>query len=296
MSASSQLEDRVRRLESRRSWPVALPAIVGLVAFALMLVQIGLLQRQQDATRSQDREHWFWVLCQTSAPVEVRTDAFTQLVAAGHAEWRSANCRGMNLKGSVLDKASLRMIDLTACDLRKTTLFQTDLTGSRLRTADLSGADLTEAILDGADCLKATFDKADCHKAKMRSVSLEQVSAKGARFVLADMAEGLLLMADLTGADLTGADLTAATLESATLRGATLSLTNLAEATLENADLTDANWWRARGLTTEQLIRLAADFPPTDAADSSRVKDYLLWADGFGKSSKPTHEGEPPSE
>ena len=141
-----------------------------------------------------------------------------------------------------------------------------------------------------AECLKAKLDGADFHKARLRSVSLEQVSAVKTRFVLADLSDALLLMADLSGADLTGADLTGATLEAANLRGATLALTNLTQANLKNADLTDANWWRARGLSQEQLIRFAADFPPTDAADPSRIQDYLLWADSFGSSTDSTRK------
>lgn len=275
------VEERVRQLEGRQNasrWRgIVGGCVVAGTVCAILLYQIALIQRQQESLAAQSRAQLFWRLCQPSTSAAERTAAFTQLVADGHSEWRSAVCRDLALQGSILDGASLRLVDLSACDLRDATLVKADLTAARLRTVDFRGADLTEATLDGAECLKAVFDDADCHRALMRSILLEQVSARQTRFVLADLSEAVLLMADLTGADMTGANLTAATLESANLRGATLALSNLAEANLRNANLTDSNWWRARGLSRDQLIRFAAEFPPTDAADPSRIEDYLLW-------------------
>lgn len=267
---------------SRGPWLMGIAATVGLVALALLIWQVRLLQEQQQTLRETTREHLFWTLCQPSTPVEERTRAFTRLAADGHTEWRSAATQGLNLRGSRLIRAELTLADLAACDLREALLIEADLTGVSLRTADLAKADLTEATLDGADCLKAKLDGADFHKARLRSTSLEQVSAVGARFVLADLSDALLLMADLSDADLTGANLTGATLEAANLRGATLALANLTQANLDNADLTDTNWWRARGLTRAQLIAFAAEFPPTSDSDASRLQDYLLWAEKFG--------------
>ena len=255
--------------------------LMGLTGAALLLFQMRIMQDQLELLQSSDRERMFWTLCQPSASVSERTAAFRQLAAGGHSEWRSAASQGLDLRGSRLDDAGLTLADLTACDLREASLFRADLSGARLRTADLSDADLTEAVLDGADCLKAILDRADFRMAKMRNCSLEQTQAVGADFVRADLSEALLLMADLSRADLTFADLTAATLDSAKLRGATLALTNLSEATLTNADLTDSNWWRARGLTEDQLLSFAAEFPPTESADASRIKDFELWINSF---------------
>lgn len=275
---------------SRRPWLMIAAAGLGLTVAALLSWQIWLLQHQQQVLRGLSREHRFWILCQPATSAEERTRAFAALVADGHTEWRSAATQGLNLRGSRMIRAELKLADLGACDLREALLIEADLTGASLRTADLSGADLTEATLDGAECLKATLDGADFHKARLRSISLEQVSAVKTRFVLADISDGLLLMADLSDADLTGADLTGATLEAANLQGATLALANLTQANLKNADLTNSNWWRARGLSQEQLVRFAADFPPTDAADPSRIQDYLLWADKFGSTTGPNQQ------
>jgi uncharacterized protein YjbI with pentapeptide repeats len=278
---------------SRGPWLMVIAAAVGLIALALLIWQVRLLQEQQQALRATTREHLFWTLCQPATPVEERTRAFTRLAADGHSEWRSAATQGLNLRGSRLVRAELKLADLAACDLREALLIEADLTGVSLRTADLSKADLTEATLDGAECLKAKLDGAHFHKALLRSVSLEQVSAVGTHFVLADLSDALLLMADLTRADLTGANLSGATLEAANLRGATLGLANLAQANLTNADLTDTNWWRARGLTREQLISFAAEFPPTPEGDPSRLQDYLLWADKFGATPAGTSQSSP---
>lgn len=276
---------------SRGPWLTAIVVVLGLIALALLIWQVRLLQEQQQALRATTREHLFWTLCQPATPVEERTRAFTRLAADGHSEWRSAATQGLNLRGSRLIRAELTLADLAACDLREALLIEANLTGVSLRTADLSKADLTEATLDGAECLKARLDGAHFHKARLRSVSLEQVSAVSTHFVLADLSDALLLMADLSGADLTHADLTGASLEAANLRGATLWLANLTQANLTNADLTDANWWRARGLTREQLVTFAADFPPTPDADPSRLQDYLLWADKFGSAPASPKQG-----
>jgi uncharacterized protein YjbI with pentapeptide repeats len=269
------------RMPTRSSLTTGFFALLGLCGIALLLCQLWIMQRQWESLHSHDRERLFWTLCQPSASVAERTAAFRQLAADGHAEWRSAASQGLDLRESRLDDAELVLADLTACDLRDASLVDADLSGCRLRTADLSGADLTNAVLDGADCLRAILDGTEFRKAQMRNCSLEQVQAVGARFVLADLSEALLLMADLSQADFTGANLSSSSIESAKLRGATLALTDLSGSNLTNADFTDSNWWRARGLTDDQLLELAAEFPPSESAGTSRIKDFELWIKSF---------------
>jgi len=86
-----------------------------------------------------------------------------------------------------------------------------------------------------------------------------------------------LLMADLTDADLSGADCSGANLESAQLRRANLQFTRLSGASLKDADFTDANWWRARGLNSEQLTNLKQRFAPTSATAEDLRSDYREW-------------------
>src|SRR5690606_8167867 len=180
MTDAAAVEERLRRSESALSRQRTGMTIFGIFAALLVLglvaVQILLLHRQQQALQAQTREHRFWILCEPATPALQRAEAFSILVADGHDEWRSAATQGLSLRGSALDRARLKLADLSGCDLQEATLFQADLTGALLRVADLTGADLTEATLDGADCLRATLDDADFHKARMRSISLEQTS------------------------------------------------------------------------------------------------------------------------
>ena len=102
-------------------------------------------------------------------------------------------------------------------------------------------------------------------------------------FVLADLSDANLVLADLSNANLTGTKFIGANLESAILRGAYLALANLKDARLNGADLTDSSWWRARGLTSDQIVEFAKTFPPTDTADESRRNDFGLWLKTFAK-------------
>ena len=49
-----------------------------------------------------------------------------------------------------------------------------------------------------------------------------------------------------------------------------------------DADFTNANWWRARGLTTKQIELLKKKFAPTATADPALKKDYAQWAGAGG--------------
>jgi uncharacterized protein YjbI with pentapeptide repeats len=84
-------------------------------------------------------------------------------------------------------------------------------------------------------------------------------------------------MADLSGADLSGANFSGANLESANLRGANLQLTRLSGASWKDADFTDANWWRARGLTSEQLQSFRQRFAPSTNATPEQHADFQEW-------------------
>lgn len=276
---------------------LALTLIVfaGLTAFQLYLikVQLDLGQQQWRALESTRQEHLFWIVCQPTASAQERTNAFLRLVEAKHPEWRSAALNELRLQGCDLSLADLRLAQLIACDLRESRLNGALLTDSSLRLADLTKADLSDALLDGADLLKATLDDANFRKARMRRVSLEQVQAHRAQFILADLSEAHMLMADLTGANLTGADLTGARLEWAKLIGADVGLTNLTDANFENADLTNSNWWRARGLTDDQLTDFSERFAPTTDADESRRNDFQLWLASWSGEGTPSSAPDP---
>jgi len=86
-----------------------------------------------------------------------------------------------------------------------------------------------------------------------------------------------LLMTDMAGADLTGANLSGANIESAVLRDTQVALTNFTEANLRNTDFTGSNWWRARGLTSDQILEFRKKFAPGKDSDESKQNDYRLW-------------------
>ncbi len=268
----------------RQHWP-AWCLLAGAVLFAGLTLfqfrqiqqQFRLIQQQSEALRAGQRERLFWMVCQPSTPARERTDSFLQLVKLGQQEWRSAALHELQLQGSDLAGADLRFTNLAASDLTRANLTGALLNDSSLRLVDLTEADLSDSLLDGADLLKATLTKADFRKARMRRCSLEQANAVDAVFILADLAEARLVMTDFSRATLTGADLTGANMEWARLIGTDLTLTKLAEVRLENADLTNSNWWRARGLSEDQLDDLIQRCPPNDAAEASRREDYALW-------------------
>lgn len=74
-----------------------------------------------------------------------------------------------------------------------------------------------------------------------------------------------------------GAKLNSARMRSTVLRGANLTLADLAGADLAGADLTDSNWWRARGLSAEQLADFTQRFPPSADVNPQREGDFLQW-------------------
>jgi uncharacterized protein YjbI with pentapeptide repeats len=84
-------------------------------------------------------------------------------------------------------------------------------------------------------------------------------------------------MANLARAKLNGANLSGAKLEAAVLRGANLSLARMNGADLKEADFANANWWRSRGLSLEQLDLLKKKFAPATNAEPALQLDYDQW-------------------
>ena len=143
-------------------------------------------------------------------------------------------------------------------------------------TADLDrirapGTDLTGANLIGADLTHALLGSANLTGASLPSAHLTGASLIGADLTCADLVSASfgahLTCADLTGADLThallffahlgGADLTGAHLDGANLRLADLTGADLTGAHLDGADLTAANLRDVRGMSAEQIKRVA---------------------------------------
>lgn len=286
MTENSSLADRVAALEKavlgRSSTGAKLLWVFGLSSLlALLTCNLWLIQRELAARRQAGAEHDFWVVCHASYPQAERTEAFLRLVAAGNTEWRSARLNALVLNGVSLPNAELQRADFQGSSLARASCVRAKFAQGKLTSTDLSEADLSEADFAGADLFKALLRKAQLRRANLRGANLQQVEAQEANLVAANLSDAYLLMADLTKASLAAADLTGANLEAATLKGANLSLARLTGVNLKDTDFTDSNWWRARGLASDQLARLIQRFPPSERADAALREDYQEWLKKF---------------
>jgi uncharacterized protein YjbI with pentapeptide repeats len=258
--------------------------LIGLVVTAgVLTVNIWLLGRLAEQQRLGSREHAFWVLCQPGHAAAERASSFLQLAAAGNKEWRSADLRELNLAGLKLPGADLQGALFHNANLAGANLAGAHITKGSFAQADLSGADLSEADLSEMQLYRTKLNQANLRRAKLRAAYLQEAQAEKADLMVADLSDADCLMANLTGAKLNGANLTGAKLEAAVLRGANLSLARLDGANLKDADFTNANWWRARGLTSEQIDLLKKKFAPAENAEPALKQDYEKWTGGKGR-------------
>lgn len=284
-SSLSQPDDPAAR-QTQRSPMSGMQLALCLALFAtlvLLTVNVWLISRSMRLQRASSREHAFWVLCQPGSPAAARERAFSQLVAIGNKEWRSADLHELNLTGISLPGADLQAAFFVRSTLAGANLARARFCSGSLEQADLSGADLSQADLSETQMLRAILRKTNLRRAKLRATSIEQVQAENADLMLADLSDANCLMANLAGAKLDGAILSGARLESAVLNGASLTLARLDGADLKNADFTNANWWRARGLRTDQIEYLKQKFAPTDDADPALKQDYAKWLGDAGR-------------
>ena len=148
------------------------------------------------------------------------------------ADLTRANLQGVNLEGARLQGANLEGANLQRANVTWTQLERTNLKGAKLQ-----GADLTRAKLQGADLTRAKLQGADLTRAKLQRVDL-----KGA---------------NLQGVDLKGANLQGANLQRAKLQGVVLWAAELQGVDLMEAQLQAANLWAAKlqeaNLTETQL-------------------------------------------
>lgn len=247
-----------------------------LATLAILTANIVILNRQLVQSQSQNRERMFYVVCDDNSSAVDRADSFLKLVQMGHAEWRSALLNKTDLRGARVTNASLQFLAMTDADLRKANFSKTDLHSANLALSDATEANFGDVDLSEANLFKTILSQADLRSAILSGASLSQATVHDANMVLCDLTECDLLMCDLAGSNLAGADFTGANLESAVLTGCNLALTRLDGANLIDADLTDANWWRARGLTGDQQLELLAKYSPS-SDDKDRLNDFNLW-------------------
>ncbi len=278
MNGNSNLPERLAALEQTVAGKHnALFKLLGLFGVLLLACNLWLISQARTSRRQSEIEHQFWVIGHGVYSHKARAEAFLGLVAVGNKEWRGAHLDWLNLQGVALPNADLQGADFKGSDLRNATLTGAKFAKAKLPQTDLTDADLSGADLAGVDLLQAQLRGAQLRRANLRGAILEQVQAPDAILVAADLSDAYLLMADLTGANLSAADLGGASLEAAILRGANLSLARLNNVNLKDADFSDANWWRARGLSSEQLARLLKKFPPGEESPAAWREDYEAW-------------------
>jgi uncharacterized protein YjbI with pentapeptide repeats len=203
---------------------------------------------------------------------ELRDDYYSfdpkRLCLVGRRSARTIGC------GSELDVV-VNSVDIERADV----VFGLEAKGS-FAQADLRGADLSEADLSEMQLFRTRLNRTNLRRAKLRAAYLQEAQAEKADLMVADLSEADCLMANLSGAKLNGANLTGAKLEGTVLRGANLSLARFDGANLKDADFSNANWWRARGLTSEQMELFRKKFAPTADAEPALKLDYEKWAGG----------------
>jgi len=258
---------------ARAGWMLGLLSVV-----AVLTVNVWLTARLVQELRRESREHAFWVLCQPGHSAAERAGAFLQLAAAGNKEWRSADLSNLNLPGVTLAGADLSFALFNNANFARANLAGARLFKSSLAQADLRGADLSEADLSEAQLYRANLGQTGFRRAKLRAAYLQEVQAEKADLIMADLSDAVCPMANFAGARCNGANLSGANLEAAVFRGANLSLARLDGANVRDADFTNANWWRALGLTSEQISRLKKRFTPGTNAEPALKFDYDKWA------------------
>lgn len=143
------------------------------------------------------------------------------------ADLSSADLKGLNLKGAMLNCSNLR---------------EADLTGANLKGAHLYKADLSDATLDKSILVDARLTEAKLCRTRLRSANLRDAVLNKARLVEADLAYAELQPWGKRGALLDGSDLRKANLSHTNVAGVNLSaVSNLSCCQILRSD----NWENA---------------------------------------------------
>lgn len=274
------LEERIAVLESKTGgsrWSARLLLIPLIALISLLTINVRTLKQQFETSQDQSVEWAFWKVCHSEASPQTRADCFLTLVQAKNYEWRAAQLddmeiAGLDLTARTVESATFRRGIFPNAFFINANMARTTLELCELPQARFEGVDLSAGVV-----FKSNLPKANFRGAVLRSTSFEQSRAPGAFFTQADMTDSFLAMADLTGADFTAAELNNANLEAAVLIDANVALADFAGANIQDADFTNCNWWRARGLSGQQMDLLMAQFAPNDSASESRKRDFALW-------------------
>jgi uncharacterized protein YjbI with pentapeptide repeats len=189
------------------------------------------------------------------------------------AKWRDFvfQARGRDLKGAILDLASLPKVDFTGAKLQGASFFGAQLQGASLADAQLQGASLDNTKLQGARLFGARLQGAwlpfaqlqgaelngsQFQGANLGGAQLQGASLNGSQFQGAELGGVQLQGASLNFAQLQGADLSGAQLQGASLNGSQLQGADLGGAQLQGADLSGA---QLQGASLQKIQLQAAD-------------------------------------
>ena len=181
------------------------------------------------------------------------------------AKWRDFvfRARGRDLKGAILDLATLPRVDFAGAKLQGATFLGANLEGASLDDAELAGASLLLAHLRGASLDRAWLQGAQLDAAELQGASLSGAELQGAS----------LFGAELQGATLDGVFLGGASLNHAQLQGASLQL-----AQLTATDLSGTLLWR-----TNRVAPSAVHQPGAVRLPNASDQWLPLWKDQSDK-------------
>jgi uncharacterized protein YjbI with pentapeptide repeats len=255
------------------------PVIAAFTLLCLVIIvpNVSLWLSLERSRNERNKEQLFWLICHPGYTSEQRSRAFAELLWLGNREWRSARLARLDLAGAQLAGASISQARMEGCKLSAAELVEADLRHTQFDQADLSGADLSRANLFECDLFKADLRGAIFMSANLRGAELGQSDAADAKFVDADMTAARLDLATLTNADFRLADLTEANLSLADLSSANLLRANFSNANLDQANLSNSNWWRAKGLSANQVAEFEKLHPPSEDAGETLKQDFEKW-------------------
>jgi uncharacterized protein YjbI with pentapeptide repeats len=277
------LERRVEAIEGaarKRARDAARPArrlaFRFVLAVVLLVPYFWLWQAFDRLASEREVAALFWTLAEDGVEKHERVSALLDLANRGHREWRSAHLRELDLKGAQLRDTSLLWIQFQSCSLKN----------ARFDTADLSYATFNQSDLQGA-----VLSSARMHETFFQLCNLTAVDARGADLsgahVQAQLSAGMFQNANFTRARLRGSRCIGARFDNAKFLDADLTGVDFSRCALTGADfhgavldevkLVDANWWRAKGLTADQMSSYAEVFAPTEKASAEWREDFMEW-------------------
>ncbi|MDB9529008.1 pentapeptide repeat-containing protein [Oscillatoria sp. CS-180] len=172
----------------------------------------------------------------------------------------TANLSHSNLRGAILNVSRMSGVNLSQADLQRAQLNVTNLI-----RAVLIGANLTNASLIRAELLRADLSNADLTNANLQEADLREARLRWANLDSANLNHGNLRHSSLLGANLTNIQANSADLEHAKLNGASLMAAELRHANLQRADLSGAN---LRGVNLRWANLSGADLRDADLTDA----------------------------